>query len=200
MRSLHSRKIFSPSSFIVQNRQLLFWITLIIIGSAIGCGLFTTLAEDIKNRLLSFMDSDTVFRSFRDVSVFTLSSGVKYLFVLTLIFLLGMTPYGGMLILCVVLFYGFCTGIFECCYYETGGFIAVIQHVLPHTLIMSVAVLIACIQSVHMSCMISRQLLPFSAHCGSLWNDFKHYLLHYLLCAVLAMATAACEVAVRLFI
>ncbi len=200
MRKVYFRNTRSLTVFITKNMRLLLLVIVIFIGALLGCRIFADLSQSIKQQLLSFMNHDIAPDSLSDVAVITLSSTLKHAVLLAIMFLLGMTPYGSIFVLGTVLFFGFCVGVHECYYYESGGIGAILVYVLPRTVIASSSVIIACEQSLHLSCMISRQLLPFSAHCGSLWHDFKRYLLRYITCIALAFSSAACEVVIQLLL
>jgi len=200
MRKHHSYKSRSVIAFTRKNTRLLLLILLIFTGAILGCGIYELLSDDVKQQLLSFMNHKPVFTTLPELAVTALSSALKLFILLTGMFLLGMTPFGCIPICGIVIFFGFCSGVFECYYYESDGIGAVLTYVLLPVIIAATAITIACAQSLHLSCLFSRQLLPFSAHCGSLWYDFKWYLLRYALCIILAFSAAVCEVILHLLL
>ncbi len=187
--------------FINQNGQLLFLTAILLCGAVLGSCLYFSLSTERRQLLDSlFLTSPSLPKDFSEGCIAVVSSSFSVLLLLTMLFLLGLTAYGCPLILLMPLLFGFGIGTSVCYAYETTSFMLMFVTVLFPVCIMAVAVLIATIQSLHMSCLFSRQLLPSYAHCGSLWHDFKTYLLRFMLCALIAVVAAVVRLLSRLYI
>ncbi len=169
-------------------------LCLLLIGSLLGAAVFSLLTHPQKELLSSILSVQQTPSGFADGCAMMFSSAFLSLLMLAILFLLGLTAFGVPLILMVPLFFGFGIGVAECSCYAAGGVGAVALTVLPHMMIAAMGVLIASAESLRMSCVFSRQLLPASAHCGGMWQDFKLYLLRFLLCIVIVFAAAVTDV------
>ncbi len=186
--------------FCIQNGRLLFLILLVIIGAILGCSAFAIMPRDYQSFLSSLLSSNTEITDFLSGCTAVLSATFGNSVLLMLLFLFGLTAFGGPLIVLVELFYGFCIGTAESQAFYQNGMVSVVFHaVLPMT-IAGIAVLIAGCQAIHMSCVFTKQLLPGGAHCGGMWHPFRNYLLRFFLCMVIVLAAAVVQVVTQIFI
>lgn len=188
----------SAFGFCKKNGRLMRLLCLLLIGALLGAAVFSLLTLSQKEQLLSIVSVQKAPSDFVDGCGMAASSAFFPLLMLAVLFLLGLTAFGVPLILPVPLFFGFGIGVAECSCYEADGLGAVALTVLPHMMMAAVGVLIASAESLRMSFVFSRQLLPASAHCGGMWQDFKLYLLRFLLCTVIVSAAAVTDVLLRL--
>lgn len=186
--------------FVNQNGQLLFLTVIMLCGTVLGCCLFFSLSPDRYQLLDSLFLAAQSPSSFAEGCTAVVSSAFSVLILLIVLFLLGLTAYGCPLILLIPLFFGLWIGVSECYAYATSSFLPMLLTTLLPVCITAVAVLIATMQSLHMSCLFSRQLLPNYAHCGSLWHDFKLYLLRFMLCMLIAVVAAVIRLLCRMYI
>lgn len=184
--------------FCAKNKQLFFLLFLVVLGAVLGCTTYTLLSDERRQLFSSVASVTTVPNDFVSGCTAVASSAFSVCCILVVVFLLGLTAYGCPLILIAPLFFGFCLGVAECQAYIQGGFWQLsVQVLLPMSVAM-IPVLIATSQALRMSCVFSRQLLPSSAHCGGMWQEFKMYLLRFLLCFFLAFAAALIQVLLQL--
>lgn len=192
------RTIRKWTLFCRENGQLLFLVSLVLIGAVVGAVIYGFLPNDDREVFVQMISSGTAPSDFLGGCIAVLSSMFYGLLLLILLFLLGLTAYGCPLIVLVVLFFGVCVGVAECHAYVFGGFWSMLCTVLLPTAVTGIAVVIAAGQALRMSCLFSRQLLPSHAHCGGLWQDFKKYLVQYLICLLIALSGAITAVMFRL--
>ncbi len=180
--------------FISKNGQLLFLIGILLIGAVLGVAVHKTISHE-HPALLSPVNSIThVPSSFIEGCKAVVSSALGISVVLIGLFLLGLTAFGCPIILLLLMLFGFWIGVCECQSFSLGGLWYTAFTVLLPMYFAGIAVLLGTKQALHMSFVFSRQLLPTSAHCGSMWADFKTYLLHFILCLFLVIVAAVANV------
>ena len=185
--------------FCSKNGQLLFLLMLMLLGALAATVLYPHLADEWRSLFNSVTDRQAMPTDLLQGCTAVMSTAFFLFVLLALLFLFGLTPYGWPLILCVPLFFGYTVGLAQCRAFLSGGLKEVLLTVLLPMEIAAFAVLIGAAQSLQMSALFSRQLLPSSAHCGGLWQDFKWYLLRFMLCIVIALAGAAVKIFLQWF-
>ncbi len=204
--TIHSKKkallsgIYDVIIYLKKNSVMVFLTVLILCGVTVGCAFYSILSNENKFLISSIMAYTTTPTDFISGCSAVFSSAFEVYMLIIGLFLLGLTPYGIPLIFLMPLSFGFAMGATECFYYETAGLKAVAITFLPCMIISSIAIMIACAQAFRMSRLFSCQLLPYSAHCGGMWQDFKMYIFRYLFCLFLAFAAAIVNVLLQTFL
>ncbi len=176
--------------FLKKNTLVFLLILFILSGAFIGTILFDSLDGFGENGMFSHITNTEIPTDFFSACKAVCNSSFCFLLFLTALFLMGLTSFGCPIILLTVVIYGFWIGVSQAQMFVECGFWPMIVFVHCPMILSGIAVLIAAKQSILMSCLFSRQLLPFSAHCGSLWHDFKRYLTVYLICSGIVVAAA----------
>lgn len=184
--------------FIHGNGQLLLMLLMILAGAFLGTIVYGGLKGTEHEVFSSFLSELTLPSDLMAGCKAVLSSAFGLCVILVLLFLFGMTAFGCPLIFVMVFVFGFWLGIDQSHAYIHGGYAAVIITVLSHMLVACISVLRGAQQALHMSCVFSRQLLPSGAHCGGMWQDFKKYLVSFLICMILALSSGIVQVLSRL--
>ncbi|MBR5135066.1 MAG: stage II sporulation protein M [Clostridia bacterium] len=184
--------------FLKKNAYALFFIFLLILGAVIGCVFYSISTETICHSFSSLLIPSNVPKTFSEGCLAVFGASLYNCLLLALLFLFGLTAYGSPLILTLPIFFGFCIGITECRLYGAFDWLYLMTDFLPPTLISIIAIVSGCVQSLRMSCLFSRQLLPTCAHCGGMWHDFKLYLLRFLFCFFLAFLASSLNVILQI--
>lgn len=182
------------AGFCGKNGQLLFLIMLMFIGALIATWLYPKLTDEWKMIFYGVTDLQTPPTNLIQGCTAVMSSAFLVFVLLALLFLFGLTPYGCPLILCVPLFFGYVIGLAQCRAFLANGVTEVLFAVLLPMGIAALSIVIGAAQAMQMSAQFSRQLLPSCAHCGGLWQDFKWYLLRFMLCVMIALAAATVKI------
>lgn len=183
--------------FISDNRRLLLFLLLPLIGCVCGLLLYGTVRNADWAGLL------TIGRVPANVSgVFSQfwSSCFQPILLLALLFVSGLSACGIPAALVVPVFWGIGLGLTEAYYCATGfGGVAVVAAVLlPHSVMEAVALLMGASECFRMSVRFAASLLPRSAHCGGLWQEFRLYAVRFLLLILLLLGAGALDVGMRL--
>ena len=188
--------------FVRQNGRLLWLLGSILVGAQIGCTVFLSAWQPLGTVLAPLLAPAPLGGGFSGAAAHLLSSAAPYFLLLLLLFFLGFSACGAPLALSVPLFFGAGTGLSMAYHYATGlhGVVYTALLVLPHTLLVSAALLIACAESTRLSTMLARQMLPHATLGGGLWQDFKLYLARFLLCGGLLFAAATLDTVLRIFL
>lgn len=186
--------------FLTENRRLLSFLGLFFIGVLGGVLVFTTSHGVLSKELSVMLDIPAVTQGFQGGISGLFSSCFSTVVLLLLLFLAGMSACGAPVAVLVPIFYGLGLGLTEAYYYGAGGrgvlFTALL--VVPHSLIAAAALLMGCSESLRLSLLLSGQLLPTSAHCGGLWQDFRLYCVRFLIFFGLAFGAGVVDVCLRL--
>lgn len=192
--------LLSLTEFISENRRLLVFLVLFIGGAGVGIGVFLSnhaLVFDELSLMFSVQNKITGFQ--QGISVL-FSSCMEVLLLLLLLFLSGLCVYGAPLTVLVPVFYGLGFGLTEAYYYASSGGLGIALialQILPHTLLAVAALIMACSESLRMSLLLSRQLLP-SGSMGGLWQDFKLYCMRFLLFVAIVFTSGVMDVILRM--
>ena len=190
----------SLKSFWEDNRRLLFFLVLLLMGVLGGVLVFTLSRSLLSEELAVMLQVQAVQGGIRGGISQLFSSCFSTVCMLGLLFLAGLSACGAPLTLVVPFFFGLGLGMTQAYYYGAGGsgvvFTAVL--VIPHSLVAGAALLMGCAESMRMSFLLAGQLLPNSAHCGGLWLDFRLYCVRFLLFAGLALGAGVLDVCLRL--
>ena len=183
--------------FISDNRRLLLFLLLPLIGCVCGLLLYGTVCNADWARLL------TIGRVPANVSgVFSQfwSSCFQPILLLALLFVSGLSACGIPAALVVPVFWGIGLGLTEAYYFAAGfGGAAVVAAVLlPHSVMEAVALLMGASECFRMSARFAVCLSPHSAHCGGLWQEFRLYAVRFLLLTLLLLGAGALDVGMRL--
>ncbi len=190
----------SLKSFWEDNRRLLFFLVLLLMGVLGGVLVFTLSRSLLSEELAVMLQVQAVQGGIRGGISQFFSSCFSTVCMLGLLFLAGLSACGAPLTLVVPFFFGLGLGMTQAYYYGAGGsgvvFTAVL--VIPHSLVAGAALLMGCAESMRMSFLLAGQLLPNSAHCGGLWLDFRLYCVRFLLFVGLALGAGVLDVCLRL--
>lgn len=186
--------------FVVQNGRLLWLLGLVLTGAQIGCTVFLSAWQPLGTALAPLLAPTPLGDGFAGAAAHLLSSAAPYFLLLLLLFFLGFSACGAPLALLVPLFFGAGTGLSMAYHYATGlhgvAYTAVL--ILPYTLVVASALLIACAESVRLSTTLARQMLPHATLGGGLWQDLKLYLARFLLCGGLLFVAAVLDTVLRM--
>lgn len=190
----------SLKNFWEDNRRLLFFLLLLLAGVLGGVLVFTLSHSLLSKELTVMLQVQAVEGGIKGGISQLFSSCFSTVCMLGLLFLAGLSACGAPLTLLVPLFFGLGLGMTQAYYYGVGGsgvaFVALL--VIPHSLVAGAALLMGCAESMRMSFLLAGQLLPNSAHCGGLWQDFRLYCVRFLLFVGLAFAAGVLDVCLRL--
>lgn len=190
----------SLKNFWEDNRRLLFFLLLLLIGVLGGVLVFTLSHSLLSEELTVMLQVQAIEGGIKGGISQLFSSSFSTVCMLGLLFLAGLSACGAPLTLLVPLFFGLGLGMTQAYYYGVGGsgvaFTAIL--VIPHSLVAGAALLMGCAESMRMSFLLAGQLLPNSAHCGGLWQDFRLYCVRFLLFVGLAFAAGILDVCLRL--
>lgn len=190
----------SLKNFWEDNRRLLFFLLLLLAGVLGGVLVFTLSHSLLSKELTVMLQVQAVEGGIKGGISQLFSSCFSTVCMLGLLFLAGLSACGAPLTLLVPLFFGLGLGMTQAYYYGVGGsgvaFVALL--VIPHSLVAGVSLLMGCSESLRMSFLLAGQLLPNSAHCGGLWQDFRLYCVRFLLFVGLAFAAGVLDVCLRL--
>ncbi len=186
--------------FVVQNRRLLWLLALFLAGVQIGCAVFHTAWQPLGTALSPLLTPSPLGSGLAGVTAHLLSAAAPHVLLLLLLFFLGFSACGAPLSLLVPLFFGAGTGLSMAYHYATGvqGVAYTALLILPHTLLVAAALLIACAESVRFSARLAGQMLPHATLGGGLWQDLKLYLARFLLCVGLLFAAAVLDTVLRI--
>ena len=185
-------------SFFIKNGQLLLLVGLTLCGVLCGVIAYRSTAETSLSQILSVIFHERVPASFSSGCYDVLCASVFGVLFLTALFVLGMTPFGCPIVLLIDFIFGAVVGVLNGQVYFQYGFLYSMITSVPYLVITGIAVVPASKHAMHISCAISRQFLPNGAHCGSLWHDFKRYLLHFLVCILIVFSASIVDVLLKI--
>lgn len=187
------------SRFFAANRQLLLFTLLFVIGTLLGIVVYALSHTVVGEELRTMLEVRAVPSTFRSGMSALFSSCFSTILLLAVLFLCGLSACGAPFACLVPIFFGLGLGMSEAYYYSTGtaGIAVVALLVAPHTLIAAAALVLGSMESVRMSLLFSRQILP-GASIGGLWGDFKLYSVRFLLFLGLAFFAGVVDVGMRL--
>ncbi len=195
-RSRHPiyKNIEATKKFVYQHSSVFALLCLIIGGVVLGISVFRALNEEHRAFVSELLYKSPQSIDWQNASTAIIGSCIRHSLILVFLFLFGLTAFGCPLILCTVLLFGFRVGVIISVSYLAYGFWNTALTVYLPVLIAGIATLLAVRRSLHMSCVYSRQLLPSGAHCGSLWSEFRRYLVSFTLCFGLVLAASITEI------
>lgn len=203
---IHSRDGNSPAPvspplrrFFAANRQLLLFSFLFLLGTLLGIVVYTLTHTAIGDELETMLTVRPVPSSFEAGMSALFSSCFSTVLLLALLYLCGLSACGAPLAVLIPVFFGLGLGMTEAYYYASGASGIAVAAVLiaPHYLIAAAALVLGSMESVRMSLLFSRQILP-GASIGGLWGDFKLYSVRFLLFWGLAFLAGVVDVGMRL--
>lgn len=185
--------------FVGQNQWLLWLLLLFWAGVLMGCLVFLSAAAPLADVLEPLLAPSAPPVGFFAMLRRTGSSCFLGFLLLLLLFLAGLSVCGAPAALAVPSFFGMGLGLSESYYYAQGGwgvgYTALL--LLPHTLLTAAALLMACAESVRLSALLCRQLLPRQSSCGGLWPQFRLYLARFLICFALLFVAGVLDTALQ---
>lgn len=174
-------------------------MVLIFLGVVGGSLLFPSLSEEHRRFLVSIYRIPNVPTDFLNGCTYVLSSSFRSVVLLMLLFLCGLTAFGWPLILLILVLFGFQVGVTNCSVYTDSGFITLaLTEVLP-LIFTFIGMVIASREALRMSSIFAGQLLPSSAHCGSIWNDFKRYLSVFLISTLATVVASIVKTIITIY-
>lgn len=187
------------AEFLAANRILMVFSLLFLSGVLIGVMVFALSRNLMTGELSLIFNVHPINQSFQGGITALFSSSFSTILLLALLFLFGLSACGAPFAVVIPFFFGMGLGLTEAYYYLSGmkGLAAVGLLVAPHYLIASIALVLGSIESVRMSLLFSRQLLP-GGIMGGLWSDFKLYCARFLIYLALAFASGVVDVIMRL--
>ncbi len=183
--------------FITDNRRLLAFLLLPIGGCVCGMVLYGLVQPA---EWLGLLTVESVSRSFSGVFSQLFESCFQPVLLLALLFIAGLSACGAPIAVVIPIFWGLGLGMTQACYYANGwqGLLVVAAVMLPHSAMEAVALLMASSECLRMSLRFTVLLLPRSAHCGGLWQEFRLYCFRFLVLLLLLFGAGALDVAMRL--
>ena len=183
--------------FIGDNRRLLLFLLLPTLGCVCGLLLYVGVRTSAWAAWLPIRPIPAgvgpVFSQF-------FSSCFQPLVLLAILFTAGLSACGAPLVLAVPVFWGIGFGLTQACCYADGWFGAAVAAVvlLPHSVMEAVALLMGASEGLRMSLRFATSLLPRSAHCGGLWQEFRLYALRFAVLLLILLGAGALDVGMRL--
>ncbi len=201
-RSKHPvyKKILAMKHFVYQHGSLFILLCLMLSGVVLGILVFRSLNEEYRAFISEFLYKPPQSIGWQNAATTICGSCLRHAFIPIVLFLFGLTAFGCPLILCTVLVFGFRLGVIFSVSYTAYGFWHMTLTVYLPIVLVGIATLLAVRRSLHMSCMYSCQLLPFGAHCGGLWSEFRRYLLSYVICFALIITASIVEIALQIMV
>lgn len=187
------------AEFLAANRLLLVFSLIFMAGVLIGVMVFALSRTLLSGELSLILNINPADGSFKGGISALFSSSFSTILLLALLFLFGLSACGAPFSVIVPFFFGMGLGLTEAYYYSTGlkGLAAVGLLVAPHYLLAAIALVLGSIESIRMSLLLSRQLLP-GGILGGLWTDFKLYCVRFVLFLGLAFASGVIDIVMRL--
>ena len=192
----------SIGSFVKQHRRLLLFLLLPLIGCVGGLVLYTPLSTALPTEWWSLLPLTSVRGDVAGVFSQWFSSCFQSLCLLVLLFFSGISACGAPIIVLVPIFWGIGLGFSEAYYVQSGmsGWLILAVVLLPPAIMELVALLMACSESLRLTLLMAVQLLPRSARCGGLWQDFRLYCLRFLMLLAFILGAGALDVILRLLL
>ena len=183
--------------FLVENKRLLLLLLLPLVGVIIGMTLYGSVRSAEWAELLAIRRVPTGFG--QAVSQF-FASCFQPLLLLAVLFVAGLSACGLPVAVLTPVFWGVGFGLtLANCYADGWAGVALSAAVLlPHSVMEAVVLLMASSECLRMSLHFAATLLPRSAHCGGLWQEFRLYGLRFAVLLLLALAAGALDVGMRL--
>ena len=183
--------------FLSENRRLLLFLLLSVVGCIFGMLLHPLIQTAQWLNLFSIRPVSTTA-----TAVFSglIEPCFQPILLLLVLFVSGLSACGAPFSVLVPVFWGFGLGLTQAQYYAVGwqGVLVIAAVMLPHTVMELVALLMGASESLRMSLRFTVLLLPRSAHCGGLWQEFRLYGLRFLVLALLLFGAGAVDVILRL--
>ncbi len=185
--------------FFAANRQLFLFTVLFLVGTLLGLIVYALSHVVIGKELQTMLEVREIPSTFQAGMSALFSSSFSTILLLALLYLCGLSACGAPFAVLVPIFFGLGLGMTEAYYYSTGaaGIAVTALMVVPHYLIAAVALVLGSMESVRMSLLFSRQILP-GASMGGLWGDFKLYSVRFLVFLGLAFLAGVVDVGMRL--
>lgn len=191
----------SWTEFLAENRLMVLFTLLFLAGTIIGLVVFAVSGPAIKRELGTLLELRAVMGGFKGVVSMLFSSCFSAILLLALLFLCGLSACGAPFAVIVPLFYGMGLGMTEAFYCATGikGFVTSSLLIIPHYIIAATALVLGSMESIRMSLLFSRQILP-NCGIGGLWHDFKLFCVRFLTFICLAFASGIVDICLRLML
>ena len=168
-------------------------------GALLGVLIYAVSNAVISGELGTMFEVRTAIDGFKGGISALFSSCFSTILLLALLFLFGLSACGAPFAAVVPLFFGLGLGLTEAYYSAFGikGLLASALLVVPHCLVSAAALLLGSMESIRMSILFSRQILP-NGGIGGLWQDFKIYCVRFLVYFCIAFASGVVDVCMRL--
>lgn len=192
----------SIGTFLKQNRRLLLLLLLPLIGCISGMVLYSPLSSSLPEEWWALLPLTPVKADVANVFTQWFSSCFQPLCLLVLLFLSGVSACGAPIVLLVPVFWGIGLGFSEAYYVQNGmsGWLVIAVLLLPSAIMELVALLMACSEALRLTLLMAVQLLPRSARCGGLWQDFRLYCVRFLVLSAFILGAGALDVILRLLL
>jgi hypothetical protein len=194
-----AKTVASWAEFLAANRLMVLFSMVFLAGAVLGVVIYAMSDSAIARELGTILEVRAVIGGFKDGVTALFSSSFSTILLLALLFLCGLSACGAPFAAVVPLFFGMGLGLTEAYYSAIGikGYIACALLIVPHYLIAAIALLYGSMESIRMSLLLSRQLLP-EGGMGGLWQDFKMYCVRFLVYLMLAFASGVVDILTRL--
>ncbi len=182
--------------FVVQNRRMLLFLLLPLIGCIGGILLYPTIQPEWAALLPIKPITGGVAGAFAG----WWTACFQPLCLMAVLFVCGLSALGAPIVVAVPVFWGIGLGLCEAHYAALGasGWLVLAFVLLPSAVMELVALLMAASEALRMSLLVAVQLLPRSPRCGGLFEDFRLYGVRFLLLLALVLGAGALDVIVRL--
>lgn len=192
----------SIGNFLKQHRRLLLLLLLPLIGCIGGMLLYSPLSLSLPTEWLALLPLTPVKGDFSSILSQWVSSCFQPLCLLALLFFSGVSACGAPFVVLVPIFWGIGLGFSEAYYVQSGmsGWLVLAVILLPSAIMELVALLMACSEALRLTLLMAVQLLPRSARCGGLWQDFRLYCMRFLLLLAFILGASALDVILRLLL
>lgn len=188
------------TKFFIQNRRLLLFLLLPLIGCLCGMALYAPLHASLPTEWWELLPLKPITGGIQGVFSGWFSACFQPVCLLVLLLLAGVSACGAPVVFLVPVFWGIGLGFTEAYYVQSGlsGWLVLAAILLPSAVMELVALMMACSESLRMTLLMAVQLLPRSARCGGLWQDFRLYCVRFLLLLLLVLGAGALDVILRL--
>jgi len=196
-----AKAVESWASFLAENRLLILFSFVFLAGAALAVLIYALSGPVFAAELSAILKIKPVTGGFKGGISALFSSCFSSIVLLAVLFICGLSACGAPVAAVVPLFFGMGLGLTEAYYCSSGvkGFFVAALLVVPHYLIAATALLFGTMESIRLSVLLSRQLLPGGVM-GGLWQDFKLYFLRFFAYAVVAFASGVVDVITRLLL
>lgn len=187
--------------FMRKNSRLLLLLAVLLAGVVIGCRLFTAYGKNESAFLGDILAIRSPEKSIRAAASLLYNACFQSLLLLLVLFFCGLSACALPFIPAVPLFLGLGIGMSEAYYYSTGwkGVLVTAVFMLPPLLFKVTAVLMAASEAMRMTLLFGKGLLGADTPSTNMREDFRLYVLRFVVFALIALVGGIADVLLRMF-